>query len=98
MDDYISREAALEAFSQDCYGCCGKGIFCGACRTGENEKKIRAVPPADVIPRATLEAGIEEAIALLNFINGEGRLDYSAYSELHDAITDILPGKEADNG
>lgn len=65
-------------------------------------KIVRDLPPADVIPRATIESGIEEAIALLNAIrsqaiNGDGQLDYPAYLELHDAITGILPGKEADS-
>lgn len=70
----------------------------------ECERAIRNLPPAeyfDEIPAsdfsqtAPVVKGIEEAIALLNAINGEGRLDYAAYSELHDVITGILPEEEA---
>lgn len=89
MDDYVDRRDVIDtiATKPDLTGDVRCALYARA----------RAIKPADVIPRATIEAGIEETIALLNSINGEGRLDYSAYSELHDAITGILPEKEADS-
>lgn len=88
MADYVYRRDVIDMIAT-------KPGLTGDVRL-ELHSRVCAIKPADVIPRATIVTGIEEAIARLNAIrgqaiNGDGQLDYTAYLELYDAITGILP-------
>ena len=52
MDDYISREAAIEAISEECKVCgpSGNCPFIMNCLIKQKRKVLRAVPPANVRP------------------------------------------------
>ncbi len=51
MSDYISREAAIEAITEEqCYKCPVKPGTCYICKTSSAKRQIRRIPAADVRP------------------------------------------------
>jgi len=52
----------------------------------------------DAIEVSEIEPRINDALALLDELNGEGRVEYDAYRRLHDAIGIIGMRKEAADG
>ena len=50
---------------------------------------IDRVPASDVLPVSEVAASVDEAIRILNALNGTGRLNYDDYCELHEVISSI---------
>ena len=57
---------------------------------------IKHLPPADVRPASEISEAVDEALRVLDSINTSGRLDYSDYCEMHDAICSISSDKGKD--
>ena len=71
--DCIERGALLQALPVDNY----------------YTQTIRAFPAADVRPVAEVNAAVDEALRILNALNGTGQLEYGDYCEMFDAIEAI---------
>lgn len=57
-------------------------------------RDITTLPAADVIEVEEIDSDIHEAIRILNWVNSTGRLDYSDYCDLFDAICAVGEGKK----
>lgn len=57
---------------------------------------IKQLQPADVRPASEISEAVDEALRVLDSINTSGRLDYSDYCEMHDAICSISSDKGKD--
>ena len=85
--DYIEREDAIKLIQGTGYADQIKDNLLFILRT------IPGFVPddtaADVRPVEEVDAAVDEAIRVINALNGTGRLNYGDYSELHDTICAI---------
>ena len=109
-DKYIKCEdatAILEQKQRDICpaGRCGHGYVYGRDRDEYDAIEadidaINNIPAADVRPAAEVDAAVDEALRILNALNGTGRLEYGDYCEIFDAIEAVksTDKKGAENG
>lgn len=96
MDDYISREEALDALAPFCKDCrfADDEENCAQCPHGYIRLKLNTIPAADVRPVAEISDAVDEVLDYLNEYSND--MPYHIYSALFDLVSGICSSSGAD--
>lgn len=86
-ETYIRKNDAVDLLMQRAEQLVGVYGDLGGAASGAAKLVNVLIPAVDVKPVEIIDAGIESALQILDGIRIAGKIDYSNYSRLHDAIS-----------
>ena len=99
---FIEKQDALENISGlvDTMSVCTSVDMCLGMKSMKSRvlSEIESMQEEDVVLLSEVNEKVDEVLAVLNAIRSGGRINYSDYSELFDAIAKIPESEAVENG